>query len=80
MPIVRNFFLLLQTKDLAQLAYSNVVSSVVKNRLNLWVAMRPGFLRARWQPEILSLEKWHGMTNCLNFLSRQDSWNSNRTM
>jgi hypothetical protein len=56
MLIVRNFFLLLQTRAIAQLAYSNAIGSVVKNRLNLKMAMHPGFLRAGWQPEILSLE------------------------
>jgi hypothetical protein len=56
MLIVRNFFLLLQTRVVAQLACSNDSGSVVKNRLILKLAMRPGFLRAGWQPEILSLE------------------------
>jgi hypothetical protein len=55
MLIVRNFFLLLQTRAVAQLAYSNDSDSVVKNRLILEMAMRPGFLRAGWQPEFLSL-------------------------
>ena len=55
MLLVRNFFLLLQTRAIAQLAYSNVIGSVVENRLNLKMAMHPGFLRAGWQTEILSL-------------------------
>jgi len=59
MLIVRNFFLLLQTKALSQLAqldYSNVVGSEVKNNLNLMAAMCPSFLRAGRQPSILCLK------------------------
>jgi hypothetical protein len=53
--IVRNFFLLLQTRAVAQLAYSNDSDSIVKNKLILEMAMRLGFLWVGWQPEILSL-------------------------
>jgi hypothetical protein len=56
MLIVRNFSLLLQIRALAQVDYSNVVSSEVNNRLNLMAAMRPGFLRAGRQPGILCLK------------------------
>jgi hypothetical protein len=56
MFIVRNF-LLFQTRALAQLDYSYVVSSKLRNRLKLMAAMRPGFLRAgRWQPGYFCLK------------------------
>jgi hypothetical protein len=38
------------------LAYSNGSDSIGMNRLILRLAMHPGFLRAGWQPNILSLE------------------------
>jgi hypothetical protein len=79
MFIVRNF-LLFQTRALAQLDYSYVVSSKLRNRLKLMAAMRPGFLRAGRMAAWLFLfeNEWHGTTNCLGFLFRRDNWRSKR--
>jgi hypothetical protein len=46
----------MQTRAVAHLAYSNDSGSIVKNRLILRLAMHPGFLRAGWQTNTLSLE------------------------
>ena len=56
MLTVRNSFLLLHTNDIAQLACSNASGSIVKTRLDVKVAMHPGFLWAGWKPGILSLK------------------------
>jgi hypothetical protein len=46
----------MQTKVVAHLAYNNDSGSIVMNRLILRLAMHPGFLRAGWQTNTLSLE------------------------
>ena len=80
MVIVRNS-LLFQTRDLAQLDYSYVVISKLGNILKLMVAMHLGFLQAgRMAAWLFWFEnKWHGMTNCLGFLSKRDSWHFHDT-
>jgi hypothetical protein len=49
-------FLLMHNRAATLLAYSNGSDSIGMNRPILIMAMHPGFLRAGWQTNILSLE------------------------